>query len=91
MREFMSMPDLLHFLDYTSTDCIEKILGHYYDIESLALKGYPSVLDLYLELKGALAQLSPSESQAILDAVGSHDETPIKQGAKQVQRILLGD
>jgi hypothetical protein len=89
MEDLMSMPNLLNFIDYTSTDCIERLLRHYYDIEHLAFKGYPAVLDLYLELKGALDKLELSESQAILDAVGLQDVTSIEQGAKKIQAILL--
>lgn len=91
MQTLMNETHLLDYLNYTSTDCVEAILRHYYDIEYLACeKGYPSVLDLYIELKTALSKLDKSESQIILKAVGSQDEKGIKDGARTLQRLLLG-
>lgn len=86
----MSIPSLFDFLDYTSADCIERLLRNYYEIEHLAHKGYPAVIDLHLELKTALSKLGAKESQVILNAVGLQDENSIKTGAMKLQEVLLG-
>lgn len=82
------MPEFTDFLDYSSTDCIENVLRHYYDIEALALAGSSCVLDLYVEIKRVFKVLGESESQAILEAVGTQDEIRIKEAAKKIIAVL---
>lgn len=90
MEILMNMPELIHHLDYTSTESIEAVLSVYFEIEQLAYKGYPAVVELYVELKGALGKLNSKVSNDILDAVIREDSEGIKAGSKQLQKILLG-
>lgn len=84
------MPSLLNYLDYSSTDCLERVLKSYPDIKSLALQGYLAILDLYLELEIALQKLPELVKGKLLTSIELEDNVSIKELIPYVQEILLG-
>lgn len=87
----LMQPATLNFLsliDFTSTDCIEKVLTSYYEIEQLALSGHHSAMELYLEIKQCMTYISSNELDALLKSIQLSDENGIREGASWFSEIL---
>lgn len=87
MKErLMSAPSLLDNLDYNCPKQIANLLLHYEDLQTVAHKGYPAIMELYIEINIALSKI-PNSDQLVED-IHNGEYARIQQHAVNVSNVL---
>lgn len=72
-----------NLVDYTSTDCLYRLLVNYREIESLAKGNCSSYLwDMYIDMKDIINKSSEPSYQEILNVIDSGDDVAIEGVAR---------